>query len=474
MPELPEVETVVRTLRPLLVGATIQHIDVLHSKMLHPNVKKFVNTIQNLTFTSIERIGKFILFFLNQDIVMVSHLRMEGKFLVLEKDDSMRPRYARMIFTLKDGRRLIYDDMRKFGTMTLSTLDRYRQLPALKHLGEEPDQVRDPLSIHQAFHRSRRPLKSLLLDQTILLGLGNIYADEVLFASNLHPLTQGRQLTLTQTTTLISNSQKILKAAIADGGTRIRSYASGAAIDGKFNLRIHVYGRDQHPCHTCGHRLDKITIGGRGSHYCPRCQHHPQFPYVIGVTGEIATGKSTLLSVGKTLGFATLSADDLVSDLYASPLGKKTLKKLFPESFQRHSLQRHLLLKIIVEQPRRYQQLIRWLFPLVKETIYQRLVKTKQPAIILEVPLLFQGNVDAYCDTIIGVDMPKPLQLKLLTKRQPETAPLLTVLNERNHYRDFLSFVDIRIQNDADIDTFKDRINRILKPFIVASSPVAK
>jgi formamidopyrimidine-DNA glycosylase len=474
MPELPEVETVVRTLRPLLVGATIRHIDVRHPKMLHPNAKTFVNTVQNLSFTSIERIGKFILFFLTEKIVFVSHLRMEGKFLVLEKEDLPLTRYARMIFTLKDGRRLIYDDMRKFGTMTLSTLDRYRQLPALKNLGQEPETVYDPSSIHQSFHLSKRPLKSLLLDQTILLGLGNIYADEVLFASNIHPLTQGRQLTLVQTKMIIQKSQQILKAAIADGGTRIRSYASGAAIDGKFNLRIHVYGRDQQPCHTCGHRLDKITIGGRGSHYCPRCQHHPEFPYVIGITGEIATGKSTLLSVGKSLGFATLSADDLVSDIYRSPKGKKTLKKLFPESFQGQTLQRHLLLKTVVDQPRRYLQLIRWLFPLVKETIYQRLVKMKQTPVILEVPLLFQGKVDAYCDTIIGLDMPKHLQQNLLTQRQPESAHLLSVLNERNQYRDFLLFVDTRLRNDADIETFKNRIKQVLKPFIVASSPVGK
>jgi formamidopyrimidine-DNA glycosylase len=462
MPELPEVETVVRTLRPLLIGATIQDVNVFHPRMLLPNAKKVTSVLKGLTFKKIERIGKFIIFIFSGDQVLVSHLRMEGKFFVHSTTEGMT-RFARFIIHLSDGRKLIYDDMRKFGTMTLSTLATYRHLKALKSLGQEPDTVNDPLTIHQQWQDSKRPIKSLLLDQTILLGLGNIYADEVLFDTNIHPLTMGKDLTIVDTQRLIRSSQKILKAAIKAGGTRIRSYTSGAAIDGQFSLQIHVYDRSDQACHRCHHRLDKITIAGRGSHYCPKCQHHPKFPKVIGVTGQIATGKSTLVSVGQSLGYITLSADQIVSDIYQSQSGQKTLKAWFPEVFEKKKLNRFRLLEILVRQPKRYQQLIKWLFPLVKDQIHMALIKMPKSAqVLLEVPLLFQGKVDAYCDIIIGIEMPAGLQRKLLQERVGKTADLLWVLNERNRYQDFIHFLDHRIRNDQSKETFINRSKNLL------------
>ena len=465
MPELPEVETVVRTLRPILIGSTIDSITFKYSKMIHPSVSLFEKKLKGQTFKNIERIGKFIIFFFTNQAVVVTHLRMEGKFIEIKQPLDPLTRFAHLIFHLNDGRRLVYDDMRKFGTFTLSNTDMYLDLPSLKNLGKEPLTPLDPLVIFNKMNRSQRPIKSILLDQTILLGLGNIYADEVLFAAKIHPLKQGTQLTLLETKSILFHSEKILNEAIASGGSRIRSYRSGSPIDGEFTLKIKAYGRDGQPCDRCNHRLDKITVGGRGTHYCPHCQHHPNLPFVIGVTGTIATGKSTLVDVGSSLGFHTIHADQIVHNIYQTKQAIAMVSKLFPAVIIEKKIDRRLLLKAMIHDAKGYQKLIQWLFPLVKSNIFEELLKTKTKVVMVEVPLLFQGQLDAYCDVIIGVEMNASMQKLRLQKRQGDLADALWILNERNHYQDFVSFVDIRLKNDDTFIAWQKRAKQTLSSF---------
>ena len=466
MPELPEVETVVRTLRPILIGSTIESMTFRYAKMIHPTPAIFEKKLKGHTFTNIERIGKFIIFFFSNQSVVVSHLRMEGKFIELKNPLDPLTRFAHLVFHLNDGRRLVYDDMRKFGTFTLTSAKTYLDLPSLKNLGKEPLTPLDPLPILAKINASRRPIKSILLDQRILLGLGNIYADEVLYAAKIHPLKKGTQLTLEETKSMLFHSEKILKAAIASGGSRIRSYRSGSPIDGEFTLNIQAYGREGEPCHRCHHRLDKITVGGRGTHYCPRCQHHPDLPFVIGVTGTIATGKSTLVSVGASLGFHIIDADQIVHRVYQTKPAISFIKRLFPFVVIDQKIDRRQLLKAMIEQPKGYQKLIQWLFPLVKSIILHELLKTKSKAVMIEVPLLFQGNLDAYCDVIIGVDMDASKQKRRLQQRVGDLAEPLWILNERNHYHDFQSYLDVRLTNDGSLTTWQQQAKQALSPFI--------
>jgi formamidopyrimidine-DNA glycosylase len=466
MPELPEVETVVRTLRPILIGSTIESMTFRYAKMIHPTPAIFEKKLNGQSFTNIERIGKFIIFFFSNQSVVVSHLRMEGKFIELKNPLDPLTRFAHLVFHLNDGRRLVYDDMRKFGTFTLTSAKTYLDLPSLKNLGKEPLTPLDPLPILAKINASRRPIKSILLDQRILLGLGNIYADEVLYAAKIHPLKKGTQLTLEETKSMLFHSEKILKAAIASGGSRIRSYRSGSPIDGEFTLNIQAYGREGEPCHRCHHRLDKITVGGRGTHYCPRCQHHPDLPFVIGVTGTIATGKSTLVSVGASLGFHIIDADQIVHRVYQTKPAISFIKRLFPFVVIDQKIDRRQLLKAMIEQPKGYQKLIQWLFPLVKSIILHELMKAKSKAVMIEVPLLFQGNLDAYCDVIIGVDMDASKQKRRLQQRVGDLAEPLWILNERNHYHDFQSYLDVRLTNDGSLTTWQQQAKQALSPFI--------
>lgn len=466
MPELPEVETVVRTLTPLMVNKTIQDLQIFHPRMVKPNVQQFKKTLIGKSIKAIHRIGKFILFFFNDDIVVISHLRMEGKYLEAKDDSVPLSRFARMVFVFDDGTRMIYDDMRKFGTFELTNQTNYRQHPSLKGLGQEPIVSLDPRPIHQAFQRANRPIKSLLLDQRILLGIGNIYADEILFASKLHPLTLGRHVSLAQTSDILKHAKRILNQAIEDGGTRIRTYQSGQKIDGEFITKIKVYGKEGKACVVCHHRIDKIMVGGRGSHYCPHCQHHPQFPFVIAVTGEIATGKSTLMQVGKGLGMPAIEADQVVHHFYQTKLAVQLIKKIFPESIVKEQIDRTILLEQMITDRKRYERWIKILFPIIKKTIYKQLLNHKAKVVLLEVPLLFQGEIDAFADVILGVEAPQSIQLARLKKRNPQAAQALMVLNERNDYHQYLSFVNIRLKNDGQLDRWKNLAEKTLKAFL--------
>lgn len=466
MPELPEVETVVKTLRPLMVNKTIKEIDIFHDRMVKPSVSEFKKALIGKSIQSIQRIGKFILFFLTENVVVISHLRMEGKYIEARDPAIRLSRFARLVFTFNDGTRMIYDDMRKFGTFALTDKLNYLQHPSLKSLGKEPLIPLDAKPIHQAFQRANRPIKSLLLDQRILLGIGNIYADEILFASNIHPLTNGRDITLTQTSKILKNAQVILNQSIVDGGTRIRTYQSGQKIDGEFITKIKVYGRDGLFCVTCHHRIDKIMVGGRGTHYCPHCQHHPYLPFVIGITGEIATGKTTFIQEAKNLGIPAIEADKLVHDFYQTRHAVQLLKRVFPESIVNQKIDRKKLLQAMVQDRARYDKWINILFPMVKKSIHQQLLKSKSKVVLLEVPLLFQGNIDAFTDIIFGIESSKPLQTKRLKERNPETADALLILNERNQYRNYLSFIDQRLINNGNLKAWKTLIQKTLKPFL--------
>ena len=466
MPELPEVETVVKTLRPLMVNKTIKEIDIFHDRMVKPNVAQFKKTLIGKSIESIERIGKFILFFLTNDVVVISHLRMEGKYVEAKDPATLLSRFARLVFTFNDGTRMIYDDMRKFGTFELAHKSDYLKHASLKSLGKEPLNPLDPKPIHQAFHRANRPIKSLLLDQGILLGIGNIYADEILFASNIHPLTKGHDITLDQTSTILKHAQRILKQSIEDGGTRIRTYQSGQKIDGEFITKIKVYGRNGLACTACHHRIDKIMVGGRGTHYCPRCQHHPYFPFVIGITGEIATGKSTFIQEAQRLGMLSIEADKIVHDFYQTRHAVQLLKKVFPESIVNQKIDRRKLLDAMVKDRARYDKWINILFPMVKKSIHQQLLKSKSKLVLLEVPLLFQGNIDAFTDINIGIETSKPIQTKRLKDRNPDTSDALLILNERNQYRNYLSFIDQRLINNGNLQAWKTLIQKTLKPYL--------
>lgn len=271
MPELPEVETVQNDLRRHVLGKTIESVDVLYEKIIKDiDVETFKSALKGRTIEDVGRKGKYLLFFLT-GAVLVSHLRMEGKYLI--KKDEPPTKHEHVIFRFTDGTSLRYHDVRKFGTMNLfltRNLEEIYRLPPLNKVGFDPfEKELTPESLYERFRRIEKPIKSTLLDQTVMSGLGNIYADEVCFLAKIHPGTATNKLSLEQVACLIEYSKQVLTKAIALGGTTIKSFSSHE-ISGRFQNELLVHTKEE--CPVCKGKILKIKIGGRSTYYCERCQ----------------------------------------------------------------------------------------------------------------------------------------------------------------------------------------------------------
>ena len=270
MPELPEVETVRRGLLDKVEGRKIIGCQVYHNNIIaYPEVDKFINLISNQTIYDIKRRGKFLIFKLD-DYYLISHLRMEGKYFI-KKENEPRNKHEHVIFKLDHEKELRYHDTRKFGKMYLVKEDELKNTP-LSKLGLEPwDESLTPKYLKDKLNKNIA-IKTLLLDQSIIAGIGNIYADEILFSSRINPTKKGKDLTNKNIISIIKNTQEILSKAISLGGTTIHTYTSVDGITGRFQQELLVHGKENKPCPICGNPIKKITVNTRGTYYCDKCQ----------------------------------------------------------------------------------------------------------------------------------------------------------------------------------------------------------
>lgn len=267
MPELPEVETVLRTLENKIKDARIIDINVLYKPIIVANVKEFKKALINQHFREFKRRGKYLLFVMD-DITFVSHLRMEGKYYLLKKDDPI-DKHTHVIFYLDNGLELRYHDVRKFGRMELMPLD--NDYDDFKDLGPEPFSKKFNYEYIKNYLKNiKKPIKETLLDQSFLAGIGNIYADEILWAIKVNPNRISNKLKDEEINNLIIETRKILKKAIKAGGTTIRSYTSSLGVSGRFQLSLNCHTVNE--CKRCHKQIVKTRIGGRGTYYCPCCQ----------------------------------------------------------------------------------------------------------------------------------------------------------------------------------------------------------
>jgi formamidopyrimidine-DNA glycosylase len=271
MPELPEVETVVRDLRPHLVGRKIVQAQVRWRKTIAtPAWREFEKTICGYTITAITRRAKFLIFHLRQRTAtkyLLVHLRMTGGFH-LDSPNDPPDKHMHVILTLDDGNELRFRDTRKFGRMWL--VDDPAQV--VGKLGPEPLEI-SARAFHRLFEKRRGYLKPLLLDQTFLAGIGNIYADESLWYARLHPLRRAESLTHAERTRLYRAIRSVLRRAIAVGGTSIDvMYKRVNGMSGGFQDSLRAFDREERPCRRCGTPIIKTVVGQRGTHFCPTCQ----------------------------------------------------------------------------------------------------------------------------------------------------------------------------------------------------------
>ncbi len=272
MPELPEVETVKELLKPKLIGRTIESTDIFWDKIINfPNKDLFISNIRNQKIIDIKRRGKWLMIELIGYYLLV-HLRMEGKFFLKEKKEEYN-KHEHVIFTLDNKIELRYHDTRKFGKMHLLSKDNIEKVSPINKLGLEP--FANSLTVKYLREKLKNKIISIkiaLLDQTIIAGIGNIYANEILFLSGISPMKKSNQLTNKELQLIKDNTKMVLKKAIALGGTTIKSYKSLDNIQGNYQGSLVIHGKKDIPCIYCQSLIIKIQIGGRGTYYCPKCQ----------------------------------------------------------------------------------------------------------------------------------------------------------------------------------------------------------
>lgn len=403
MPELPEVETVRQILKKQIVGKTIKNVCVYYDNVLENTTKDmFEKSLINETINDILRYGKYLMFILN-NYTIVSHLRMEGKYFIKPNTEALE-KHEHVIFNFIDNVTLRYHDVRKFGKMVLLNTTSFEEImkyPALKKLGIEAN---DPLltgsMLYEKLKQKFIPIKTALLDQTIIAGLGNIYVDEVCFLSKLHPLTIASTLSLSDCELIVESSKKTLQKAINEGGTTIRSYTSSLGVTGRFQQHLFVHTKDV--CLMCNSKINKIRVGGRGTYYCPNCQK--QNKKIIGITGVIGSGKSTVSNYLIELGYEVIDSDLIVKELYT----KETLKKLIENEFGSsficgNEVDRASLANLIFSDETKRIKLNNLIHPLVKKEIEKRIKKSNNELIFIDVPLLFESNFDKLCDYTVVV-----------------------------------------------------------------------
>jgi formamidopyrimidine-DNA glycosylase len=272
MPELPEVETVRRGLNNRIRGQKIISSKITYARMIQSDLAKFQQFLIGRTILRVNRRGKYLLFDLG-DKTLCSHLRMEGKYLLFPSSEVPENKHFHAFFDLSDNQTLVYQDVRKFGTMAILDTAELEKFFVRKKIGPEPiasdfdlKTFRDKLS------GSQKKIKPYLLDQSLVAGLGNIYTDEVLWLAKIHPSELAKNLSPQKISVLREAIIAILAEGVARGGSTIRSYKNLLGGSGTMQNYLKVYGKTGQRCPRCGSQIEKYKLAGRGTHICSVCQ----------------------------------------------------------------------------------------------------------------------------------------------------------------------------------------------------------
>ena len=272
MPELPEVETIKLSLEPFLLNKKIEKVDIMESRLRFPVVKEdFELWVSGQKIIAIRRRAKYLIWDLDNNAGVIIHLGMSGRLGYFRSQDPVE-RHTHVVFYLSMGH-IRYRDPRRFGFIEVRKPGDKNFYKRFLHLGVEP--LQDNFNaeyLKQKTAHSIRPVKNILMDATIVVGIGNIYANESLFFAGIHPATPAKELSHLQREALIHSVKKVLKKAIEKGGTTLNDYRNANGEPGFFQLDLSVYGRENEACPRCNQLIRKIVLSGRSSFYCPACQ----------------------------------------------------------------------------------------------------------------------------------------------------------------------------------------------------------
>ena len=460
MPELPEVETVINTIRPHIINKEIGKIEVYYDRLIQSNLDEFKTKLINQKFINVTRYGKFIFLHLTNDFVIITHLRMEGKFR-FENSHNLRKKHTSAGFFFKDGTSLAFDDTRKFGLMYLSDEANFKETKMIKKLGIEANKIseNDYEFLIKKFKKNKC-IKELLLDQSILAGIGNIYADEILFKTKINPFRKGNDISDEKYHEIFQASNQILNKAITLGGSTIHTFHPSEGVDGKFQETLLCYGKSGTPCPNCNTTLHKDFIGGRGTTFCPNCQIDKSLEKGIAITGPIGSGKSTVLNYFKEKGFITYSCDEMVHKLYEKPEISRKISQILNAPFDINNKKTtKLARKIMIDNPEIKKKIESYIYPILEKEMVLIIKNNENP--VFEVPTLFKAHLEYLFKTIIVIEISKEQQIKNLENRNDDINSSIN-LNKDYEIKKYQDKIKI-VKADGNFNNLYAQIDEIIK-----------
>ncbi len=488
MPELPEVETIKNTLSDDLIGKTIASAEFRLGKYSETIDKE---DLIGRKILRLSRRGKYLLLHLSEGFCLIFHLRMTGRLLFDVEEAPGGEKYTRMVIGFTDGTGLKFHDVRTFGMAWLLPESELDTFPPLQKLGCEPlgDDF-DAEYLKNKLQRRSGNIKSLLLDQTAVAGIGNIYADESLFRAGIHPLTQVSRLNDDELKKLCQAIREVLSEGIRNGGTTIRDYVDGSGVKGNFQNYLKVYGRTAQPCEKCGTPIKRIKISGRSTHFCPHCQKRPcGDALVIGITGGIGSGKSAAADYLHSLGAAVINADQIGHGLLLEGAGAyEPVKEHFGDAVLRPdgSIDRARLGSIVFADKNELKQLNRITHPLIINEIKSRAdqwrrsvrkgndheIKNEQEKagsraerlLIIEAALADELKLSSICDEIWLIAADEDIKLRRLEEgRGLSEQQIRTRISSQKSEEELAALTDRIIINNGSISELQRRIDLVLQ-----------
>ena len=453
MPELPEVETVKRELSRLILGKTFSSPVLYYKPLIKTDCPLFLEDIKGKEIISIKRKGKFLIFHLSENKKLIFHLRMEGKIFIENIENHSFSHLSMFIPFEDDENGLAFYDVRKFGCIYY--LDEEEEGPLL-HVGKEPFNITVD-ELYQLYNTKDECIKVLLMNQSLMSGIGNIYADEILFASQISPFKKGNMLTKEEISALLENARKILLQAIESKGSTVRSYKASEHVKGSFQQFLKVYSREGKECLCCHKaKIEKRKLGGRGTSYCPICQHTG---INVAITGKIASGKSLASHYFEVEGFRRLSSDEEVHKLYADSGFIKELEEKFPKIFIRHKLSKAKITALLAEDKSFKRKYEAYIFKAVKERINRFIIENDGENKIIEVPLLFDAHMEHDFTYIIGIETTRQEE-HLQERGEDVTRKNFNALNSYDLHHDELDFI---LHSDGTKEELHDQVKALIE-----------
>ena len=448
MPELPEVETVKRRLTPSIKNKKITDVNVFYSKYNH------LNDIKDEVILEINRKGKFLIFTLSNHM-MVSHLRMEGKYRI--EKNPIKDKHDLVFFNLDDGNTLVYNDTRKFGVFNLfpKDTDVFKEEPLI-NVGPEPFYLTKEELLESLKGKSTH-IKTALLDQSIISGLGNIYVDEVLFMSRVNPFRKASSVTPDEAEQIIKNSITVLNNAINAGGTTIRSFKSFNGESGHFQGNLLVHEREYERCPVCGNIIFKEKCNGRGTYLCKSCER--LFDYkMYAITGTFASGKSTVLDIISELGYKTYSLDKIYQGLFSND--EKMKKEIF-KNFK--TLDRAELRDLVYNDFNKNNLLKTITHKYIFKELFNQIEKNQDSIIFVEVPLLFDDGYEKVFDKVIDVYVSEDIEKIVLKNKNISSLTKAQTDSNQLSKEDKMKKSDYVINNTSTLNHLKEETIKVLK-----------